>query len=237
MRICACCENELPDGAFVNFGDVPASSWCTECNAQWDQDMLAEKLYPQERPDYWIGLDSRIVFDKKAKKAVSSMARKWDFEHQTRGMDTGETREDFEQELNALWCECCIRNEGKDIRYITNDFMIRGVTELKKKTRDYFRTAHGGDEGNTESFSPEFYEFQKMYKEETIAKMAKHYGVNEKTVRQYAYDNFVTKIPINPEEYLINHARLYGRDDHYWFMKGELYPLFESKTEENAVNM
>ena len=79
-----------------------------------------------------------------------------------------------------------------------------------------------------EPFEPDFYEFVDLYRSGmTIIKLAHHYSVSESTIKRYMSRNFVTKKPIDPQEYLMAHERLHGKDASYWNIRSELITEFD----------
>ena len=61
----------------------------------------------------------------------------------------------------------------------------------------------------------------------TIDELAEHYQVNERTIRRYMEENYVTKKPIDPAAYLDSHEKIHSRDSAYWNIRNELITRFD----------
>lgn len=163
------------------------------------------------------------------KNAIKKEARIWHKKIISLGMDVAKDIDDLEGDMWILWCESCRKHTDKPEAFVCADFQRNSAYKLKELCTDYFEAFKGKpDVTGPEPFEPDFYEFVDLYRSGmTIKKLAHHYNVSESTIKRYMSRNFVTKKPIDPQQYLDCHEKLHGRDASYWNIRSELITKFD----------
>lgn len=171
---------------------------------------------------------SPIFVNDFTERAVKKAARRWMYEIKRRGMDVGKDIDDLEGDMYLLWCECCVKQKNMPEEFVYSNFEKNVVSKLDEYIEQYFNYLAGNTERGPEPFDPDFYHFTEMYRNGcTIDELAEHYGVSRDTIKRYVQDNFVTKHPINPKEYLMAHEKIHGKDPAYWNIRSELISEFD----------
>jgi len=166
-----------------------------------------------------------IFLNEWAKNAIGKEAKKWNSECQNRGMDDGKNFDDYAGDLYILWCECCIKHKDSPVENAMTEFLRNSEWQLKDYIEGYFNYIDGATERGPEPFNPDFYKFTDDYRNGlTIDDLAEKYQVSRDTIKRYIAENYVTKVPINPLEYLDAHLRMHGRDEAYINLKSEILP-------------
>ena len=181
------------------------------------------KSYVERTPE------NPIFLNEIAQKAIKKEAWIWHKRITSLEIDAGKDIDDLINDMHVLWCESCIRHPDKAEAFVCTDFQRNSAYKLQEFCMDYFEALKGNpDVPGPEPFDPDFYAFVDLYRSGmTIEKLAHYYGVSESTIKRYMSRNFVTKKPIDPQEYLMAHERLHGKDASYWNIRSELITEFD----------
>jgi len=170
-----------------------------------------------------------VFLNTKAKSVIKKASKKLLFIVESNGMDVSMNYEDAEGEMYILWCEHCIHNKDQSEECVIAKFELKSEWFRKKFIKKYYSQIEGRtDRPGPAPFDPNFYQLTEMYRSGyTINDLAEHYQVNERTIRRYMEENFVTKVPIDPAAYLDSHEKVHGRDEAYWNIRRELIEKFD----------
>lgn len=173
--------------------------------------------------------DNLIFTNRIVDKLIAKHARIWNNKLLEKYIDSGKDIDDLKGDMWVLWCECCIANSDKNNDDIYQYFEQSSVWKLQNYIKDYFNKIEGKKTTpGPEPFDPDFYDFVDLYRSGyTIKRLSGHYGVSERTIKTYIQDNFVTKKPIDPKDYLEAHEKIYGKDAAYWNIRSELITEFD----------
>jgi hypothetical protein len=187
---------------------------------------IKEIVMPSPNKEYSARTANNPIFlDEWAKNAIGKEAKTWDKECRNRSIDDSKNFDDYAGDLYILWCESCIKHKDSPEEYVMTEFQRNSEWQLKNYIESYFNYLDGATERGPDPFNPDFYEFTEAYRNGvTIDDLAEKYQVNEKTIRNYMTENYVTKIPINPLEFLDAHFRMHGKDEKYLNLKSKIMP-------------
>jgi hypothetical protein len=187
---------------------------------------IKEIVMPSPNKEYAARTANNPIFlDEWAKNAIGREAKNWNFECRNRGLDDGKDFEDYAGDLYVLWCECCIKHKDSPVENVMTEFLRNSEWKLMDYIEGYFNYIEGSTGRGREPFCPDFYEFTECYRNGlTIDDLAEKYQVSVRTIKSYITENYVTKVPINPLEYLDAHARMRGEDEAYWNLKSKIMP-------------
>lgn len=172
---------------------------------------------------------SPVFMNSYARDAIRLATKQLHYSITSRNLDVGKDYEDIEGEMYILWCECCEKHKEMPEEYVVKVFEKKASWYRMDFIKEYFAYIEGRKiEKGPDPFDPDFYQFTDMYRNgKTIDELAEHYGVSVRTIKTYIQDNFVTKYPINPQDYLNAHKKIYGKDPAYWNIRNELITEFD----------
>lgn len=173
--------------------------------------------------------ENPVFLNSRVRDIIRLMAKQLSYVVEQNGMDVGKDYDDIEGELFLLWCEHCKACEKMDEEAVIGGFEVKIEWYRAKFVKQYYAYIEGRtDRPGRVPFDPDFYQFTEMYRNGyTIDELAEHYQVNERTIRRYMEENYVTKVPIDPATYLDSHEKIHGRDESYWNIRNELITRFD----------